>query len=36
MTVPPPFQYQGSRLALALLILQYLPFPASLGRAFNG
>ena len=25
MTVPQPFQYQGSKRALALLILQYLP-----------
>jgi hypothetical protein len=25
MTVPQPFQYQGSKRALAALILQYLP-----------
>jgi hypothetical protein len=36
MTVPQPFQYQGSQRALAPLILQSLPFPASLDRACKG
>jgi site-specific DNA-adenine methylase len=36
MTVPQPFQYQGGKRALAPLFLQYLPFPASVGRACKG
>jgi hypothetical protein len=31
MPLPQPFQYQGSKRALAALILQYLPVPGGAG-----
>jgi hypothetical protein len=34
MTLPQPFQYQGSKRALAALILQYLTGPGGAGRKY--